>query len=82
MSVLSDLVLLSGSIQHLTLFLLFVLHCRGDHILAVNGKEVRTVRDVLVSIGLEVGKELHLTVWREDHELAVTLVTAPERSRR
>jgi len=59
-----------------------VLIFRGDVIVEVNGKEVRSVRDVFNAIGLEVGKELHLKVKRGESEFTTTVVTAPEYARR
>ncbi len=55
----------------------------GDVITEVDGKPVSTVRDVLDSVGLEVGHRLVFKVTRSkaggyDEQLTVSLYTAPE----
>lgn len=54
----------------------------GDVIVGVNGRDVRSVRDVLDAIGLEVGRVVDFKVQRAERELNVSLVTAPETTRR
>mmetsp|Transcript_11629 Transcript_11629/g.16004 ORF Transcript_11629/g.16004 Transcript_11629/m.16004 type:complete len:213 (+) Transcript_11629:2-640(+) len=52
----------------------------GDIIMEVNGKEVKSMRDVLEVIGLEVGKTIQFKVKRHSvGEITLTLTTAPER---
>lgn len=55
--------------------------CSGDVVLNINGKEVKSVKDVLNEIGLEVGKSLDITVRRREDVLKLTFTTAPEVSR-
>lgn len=58
----------------------------GDVIVEVNGRPVRGVRDVLDSLGLEVGREMTLKAMRRDSSSAgggseyvtVRLRSAPE----
>ena len=56
----------------------------GDVIVEVNSRPVRGVRDVLDSLGLEVGREMTLKVMRRDSKSAVSeyvtvrLRSAPE----
>jgi HtrA serine peptidase 2 len=53
----------------------------GDVVLNINGKEVKSVKDVLNEIGLEVGKSLDITVRRREDVLKLTFTTASEVSR-
>jgi C-terminal processing protease CtpA/Prc len=50
-------------------------------VLNINGKEVKSVKDVLNEIGLEVGKSLDITVRRREDVLKLTFTTASEVSR-
>lgn len=53
----------------------------GDVVLNINGKEVKSVKDVLNEIGLEVGKNIDLTIRRNGDHLKLTFTTAPETAR-
>eukprot|EP01039_Chlorochromonas_danica_P007660 gene7660-8465_t len=54
----------------------------GDVIVGVNGRDVRSIRDVFDAIGLEVGRVVDFKVQRAEREFNVTLVTAPETNKR
>jgi len=51
---------------------------RGDIIVAIDGKEVTGVRDVLEAIGLEAGKTIEVRLLRGSNTFNVNLTTAEE----
>ena len=50
----------------------------GDFIVEVNGKRVKTTRDVLSEIGMEIGKPMEFKVKRQNSSelVAVTVVSS------
>jgi S1-C subfamily serine protease len=53
----------------------------GDVFVEVNHKPVRTIRDILDSIGLDVGKTIEFKIQRDNRDMMVSLTTAPEKQK-
>jgi S1-C subfamily serine protease len=53
----------------------------GDVFVEVNHKPVRNIRDILDSIGLDVGKTIEFKIQRDNRDMMVSLTTAPEKQK-
>lgn len=53
---------------------------RGDLVVEIDGKPVKSTRDVLEAIGMEAGQKIQLKVLRDRNRspIAVTIITEPE----